>query len=38
MKCRAMQALWHAALVPIAEERADKNAYGFRPKDRLMTQ
>ncbi|HHF0523304.1 MULTISPECIES: group II intron reverse transcriptase/maturase [Legionella] len=32
MKCRAMQALWHAALVPIAEERADKNAYGFRPK------
>lgn len=32
MKCRAMQALWQAALVPIAEERADKNAYGFRPK------
>ncbi|KTD60483.1 reverse transcriptase [Legionella santicrucis] len=32
MKCRAMQALWHAALVPIAEERADINAYGFRPK------
>ncbi|MCX7114315.1 MAG: group II intron reverse transcriptase/maturase [Gammaproteobacteria bacterium] len=32
MKCRAMQALWHAALVPIAEERADLNAYGFRPK------
>ena len=29
---RAMQALWHAALVPIAEERADPNAYGFRPK------
>ncbi|EHL30479.1 hypothetical protein [Legionella drancourtii] len=27
-----MQALWHAALVPIAEERADPNAYGFRPK------
>ena len=27
-----MQALWQAALVPIAEERADPNAYGFRPK------
>lgn len=32
MKCRAMQALWHTALLPIAEEKADKNAYGFRPK------
>ncbi len=32
IKDRAMQALWHAALVPIAEERADPNAYGFRPK------
>ena len=32
MKCRAMQALWHSALLPIAEVRADKNAYGFRPK------
>ena len=32
MKCRAMQALWHIALLPIAEKRADKNAYGFRPK------
>lgn len=32
MKDRAMQALWHMALVPIAEERADPNAYGFRPK------
>jgi len=32
LKDRAMQALWHAALVPIAEERADPNAYGFRPK------
>lgn len=31
-KDRGMQALWHAALIPIAEERADKNAYGFRPK------
>ena len=31
-KDRGMQALWYAALVPIAEERADKNAYGFRPK------
>lgn len=32
IKDRGMQALWHAALVPIAEERADPNAYGFRPK------
>jgi len=32
MKCRAMQALWHMALLPIAELNADKNAYGFRPK------
>lgn len=32
IKDRAMQALWHAALIPIAEERADPNAYGFRPK------
>jgi RNA-directed DNA polymerase len=32
MKDRAMQALWYAALVPIAEQRADPNAYGFRPK------
>lgn len=32
MKDRAMQALWHMALIPIAEERADPNAYGFRPK------
>lgn len=32
LKDRAMQALWHAALLPIAEERADPNAYGFRPK------
>ena len=31
-KDRAMQALWQAALVPVAEERADPNAYGFRPK------
>ena len=29
---RSMQALWHLALEPIAEERADPNAYGFRPK------
>lgn len=28
----AMQALWLSALVPVAEERADPNAYGFRPK------
>ena len=32
MKDRAMQCLWHQALVPVAEERADPNAYGFRPK------
>ena len=32
IKDRAMQALWHAALVPIAEEKADPNAYGFRSK------
>ena len=29
---RAMQALHHLALEPIAEERADPNSYGFRPK------
>jgi RNA-directed DNA polymerase len=29
---RAMQALWQAALEPIAEEFADPNSYGFRPK------
>lgn len=32
LKDRAMQALWYKALLPIAEERADPNAYGFRPK------
>ncbi len=32
MQDRAMQALWYSALLPIAEERADPNAYGFRPK------
>ncbi len=32
IKDRVMQALWYAALVPIAEQRADPNAYGFRPK------
>lgn len=32
MKCRAMQALHLLALEPVAEMRADKNAYGFRPK------
>ena len=32
IKDRCMQALWQAALVPISEERADPNAYGFRPK------
>jgi RNA-directed DNA polymerase len=31
MKDRAMQALWYAAILPIAENRADPNAYGFRP-------
>ena len=30
--CRAMQALHLLALEPVAEMRADKNAYGFRPK------
>ena len=32
LKDKAMQTLWCMALVPIAEERADPNAYGFRPK------
>lgn len=32
MKCRAMQALHLLALEPVAEMKADKNAYGFRPK------
>lgn len=32
MKCRAMQALHLLALEPIAEYKADKNSYGFRPK------
>ena len=32
IKDRTMQALWYAALLPVAEERADPNAYGFRPK------
>jgi len=32
MSCRAMQALHLLALEPIAEMKADKNAYGFRPK------
>lgn len=32
LKCRAMQALYLLALEPIVEERADPNAYGFRPK------
>jgi len=32
MKCRAMQALHLLALEPIAECKADKNSYGFRPK------
>ena len=31
MKCRAMQALYLLALEPIAEMKADKNSYGFRP-------
>jgi RNA-directed DNA polymerase len=29
---RAMQALWLAALEPVAETTADKNSYGFRPR------
>ena len=32
MKCRAMHALHLLALEPVAETKADKNAYGFRPK------
>jgi RNA-directed DNA polymerase len=32
MRCRAMQALYLLALEPIAEIKADKNSYGFRPK------
>ncbi len=32
MKCRAMQALYLLAIDPIAEERANKNSFGFRPK------
>ena len=36
MRDRAMQALWTMALVPIAEERADPNSYGFRPKRSTM--
>jgi RNA-directed DNA polymerase len=32
MHDRAMQALWHLALIPIAESTADPNSYGFRPK------
>lgn len=32
LKDRAMQALWLTALCPVAEEWADPNAYGFRPK------
>lgn len=32
MACRAMQALHLLALEPVVEMKADKNAYGFRPK------
>ncbi|MGO8696667.1 MAG: group II intron reverse transcriptase/maturase [Limisphaerales bacterium] len=32
MKDRAMQALFLLALEPIAESKADKNSYGFRPE------
>lgn len=32
LQCRAMQALHLLALEPVAEMRADKNAYGFRSK------
>jgi len=32
MLCRAMQALHLLALEPVAEMRADRHAYGFRPK------
>jgi RNA-directed DNA polymerase len=36
MKDRVMQALYHLALVPIAEEKADPNSFGFRPKRSTM--
>lgn len=32
IRCRAMQALYLLALDPIAELKANKNSYGFRPK------
>lgn len=32
MKDRAMQALYKMALEPLAETKADKNSYGFRPE------
>ncbi|MBK4739348.1 group II intron reverse transcriptase/maturase [Noviherbaspirillum pedocola] len=32
MHDRAMQALWHLALDPVAETTADRNSYGFRAK------
>ncbi|MBL0942630.1 MAG: group II intron reverse transcriptase/maturase [Alphaproteobacteria bacterium] len=36
MKDRATQALYHLALEPIAEEKADPNSYGFRPRRSTM--
>jgi RNA-directed DNA polymerase len=32
MRDRAMQALYHLALIPVAETCADHNSYGFRPE------
>lgn len=32
IRCRAMQALYLFALEPVAEMRADKHSYGFRPR------
>src|ERR1700686_5030388 len=32
MRCRAMQALYLLALLPVAETTADPNSYGFRPE------
>nr|MBP6952787.1 group II intron reverse transcriptase/maturase [Alphaproteobacteria bacterium] len=36
MKDRGTQALYHLALEPIAEEKADPNSYGFRPRRSTM--
>lgn len=36
MKDRGTQALYHLALEPIGEEKADPNSYGFRPRRSTM--